>query len=74
METGKVTDIGTIILYPQSLGDKYKNIAVRSPTNLPFNSIEPYAPSVIDIPPVDTAWVDDEYDKERVIYLLPETL
>lgn len=62
---GQVTDLGTIIYYPKSQGDRYVNMLLRRPAAEPADTLQRYFPFYdFDLDAV-SGWDRDERDMER---------
>ena len=62
---GQVTDLGTIIYYPKSQGDKYINLLLRQPSPAPASTLyESFPFYQFDLDSV-RSWEEDEYEQER---------
>jgi len=66
----KVTDLGTLIYYPEPNGDHYKDVLFRVPefSRQPGELMDKYYPFFKYDKTQTLSWLDDDYDEERNDY------
>ncbi|QIL90076.1 hypothetical protein GNX18_10145 [Microbulbifer sp. SH-1] len=62
---GQVTDLGTIIYYPKSQGDKYINMLLRQPSEAAGSTLHESFPFYDFTLDSVHGWMEDEYEQER---------
>ncbi|WP_045856296.1 beta propeller repeat protein [Teredinibacter purpureus] len=65
VEPGKTTDLGTLIYYPKSQGEKYLNTLIRSPGSNTESLVNTHTPFLTYDAQNILSWNDDEREDER---------
>jgi len=65
VKPGETTDLGTLIYYPKSLGDKYTDLLLRAPHSTFGEVLKTHFPFYLDTSASINSWSDDGGSDER---------